>query len=38
WGLLYLFLIFCGVIIYSLRPGIQQTVDDAASIPFKEDE
>ena len=37
WGLLYMFLIFLGVVVYALRPGIQKQIDDAASIPFKED-
>ncbi|MEM1378151.1 MAG: cbb3-type cytochrome c oxidase subunit 3 [Pseudomonadota bacterium] len=38
WGLLYMVIIFCVVIVYALRPGAQRTVDEAANIPFKEDE
>jgi len=37
WGLLYMFLIFCGVVIYTLWPSRQKSMDDAANIPFKED-
>ena len=37
WGLLYMVLIFLAVVVYALRPGIQKQIDDAASIPFKED-
>lgn len=37
WGLLYMFLVFCGVIFFALRPSAQKQMDDAASIPFKED-
>ncbi len=37
WGLLYMFLIFAAVVFFALRPGAQKQMDDAASIPFKED-
>lgn len=39
WGLLYMVVIFVVVIAWALRPGkaAQQAIDDAASIPFKED-
>lgn len=39
WGLLYMFVVFAGVCVWALRPGkaAQQSIDDAASIPFKED-
>lgn len=39
WGLLYMFLIFAAVVVWALRPGkqAQAIIDDAASIPFKED-
>lgn len=39
WGLIYLFAVFVGVVIYILRPG-KGAVDgaqDAANIPFNED-
>jgi len=37
WGLLYLFAIFVGVILFLLRPGAKQQAKDAANIPFNED-
>ncbi len=37
WGLLYMFLIFCGVILWVLRPAARKSGEDAAQIPFKED-
>lgn len=37
WGLLYMVIIFCGVVIYTLWPSRQKQMDDAANIPFKED-
>jgi cytochrome c oxidase cbb3-type subunit 4 len=37
WGLLYMFLIFCGVILWVLRPAARESGEDAAQIPFKED-
>lgn len=37
WGLIYLFVIFCGVILFTLRPGGKAAADRAAQIPFKED-
>jgi cytochrome c oxidase cbb3-type subunit IV len=36
WGLIYLVVLFLGVMIYALRPSAQKKFDDAASIPFKE--
>lgn len=38
WGLLYLFLMFTGVILYTFRPGTKALSEDAADIPFREDE
>ncbi len=38
WGLLYLFLIFVGVIIYTFRPGSRKQADKNANIPLREDE
>jgi cytochrome c oxidase cbb3-type subunit IV len=37
WGLVYLFVLFLGVLFYALRPGSKKKFNDAASIPFKED-
>jgi cytochrome c oxidase cbb3-type subunit 4 len=37
WGLVYLVVLFAGVLIYALRPGAKQTFEDAARIPLKED-
>lgn len=37
WGLLYLFLLFVGVILFTFRPGSKATADEIAKIPFKED-
>ena len=37
WGLLYLFVLFVGMLIYALRPSARKKSDDAAQIPFKED-
>ena len=37
WGLVYLFALFIGVLIYALNPFSKKKFDDAAQIPFKED-
>lgn len=37
WGLLYMFLVFMGAVIWTFRPGTKKLSDDAANIPFKED-
>lgn len=37
WGLLAMVVIFCGVILFTLRPGGKQAADRAAQIPLKED-
>ena len=37
WGLLYLFVLFVGVILFTFRPGSQKQADENAQIPFKED-
>jgi cytochrome c oxidase cbb3-type subunit 4 len=36
WGLLYMALVFVGVVVWACRPGSRATYDEAASIPFKE--
>lgn len=38
WGLLYLFALFVGVILFTFRPGSGKKAQDIANIPFKEDE
>jgi cytochrome c oxidase cbb3-type subunit 4 len=38
WGLLYMFVLFVGVIIFAFRPGSKKIYDDVANIPLKEDE
>ena len=37
WGLLYLFALFIGVILFTFRPGSAGRADEIAQIPFKED-
>ncbi len=37
WGLVYLVILFAGVLVYALRPGAKSKFEDAARIPFKED-
>ena len=37
WGLVYLVVLFCGVLVYALRPGAKEKFDAAARIPLKED-
>lgn len=38
WGLLYLFLMFVGVIFFTFRPGSKKTAEEVAQIPLKEDD
>ena len=37
WGLVYLVILFLGVLVYALRPGARKKFDDAAHIPLRED-
>jgi cytochrome c oxidase cbb3-type subunit IV len=37
WGLLYMVLVFVGIVLWTLRPGARKAGEDAAKIPFKED-
>ena len=37
WGLLYLFLLFIGVVLFAFRPSAKRRYDAAAKIPLKED-
>ena len=38
WGLLYLFLLFCGVIFFTFRPGSKEIAEKVSKIPFDKDE
>ena len=38
WGLLYMFLIFLAVVVWAFRPGSRSMSEDAANIPFKEND
>lgn len=38
WGLLALFVVFVGVIIWVFRPGSRKTHDDIANIPFRHED
>lgn len=38
WGLLYMFLIFIGVVLWTFRPGSKNVSEDAANIPFREEQ
>jgi cytochrome c oxidase cbb3-type subunit 4 len=37
WGLLYMTLVFLGIVLWTFRPGGRKIADEAANIPFKED-
>ncbi len=37
WGLLYMVVLFAGVLIYAFRPGGKKAFDSAAQMPLKED-
>lgn len=37
WGLVYLFVLFVGVILFTFRPGSHKQAGENAQIPFKED-
>lgn len=38
WGLVYLFVLFIGVILFTFRPGSKSLADECAQIPLKEDD
>lgn len=38
WGLLYMFLIFVFVVFWVFRPGSKKRAEEAANVPFMEDE
>jgi cytochrome c oxidase cbb3-type subunit 4 len=37
WGLLFMAVVFVGVLAFTLRPGSKKIADQAAQIPLKED-
>ncbi|AVX02912.1 cbb3-type cytochrome c oxidase subunit 3 [Maritalea myrionectae] len=37
WGLLYLFVVFVGVVLFMFRPGAKKHAEMAAQIPLKDD-
>ncbi len=37
WGLLYLVVVFVGIVLFTFRPGTKKTSEDIAKIPLKED-
>lgn len=37
WGLLYLFILFIGIILFTFRPGSKEKAKHIADIPFNED-
>ena len=37
WGLLAMFLLFAGVVLWALRPGAKEIHDDIAQIPLRND-
>ncbi len=37
WGLVYMMILFAGVLVYAFRPSSKKKFDDAARIPLKED-
>ena len=38
WGLLYLFVLFIGAVLFTFRPGSAKRANEIASIPFNEDD
>ena len=38
WGLLYMFVVFIAVVIWTFRPSGKAINEDAAQIPFREDQ
>jgi cytochrome c oxidase cbb3-type subunit 4 len=37
WGLVFMFAVFIGVVLFMFRPGARKAANDAAQIPLKED-
>lgn len=38
WGLLYLFLLFVGILLFTFRPGSGKVAERVSMIPFTEDD
>ena len=38
WGLVYLFVIFIGLVLFTFRPGSKRRADEIAQIPLREDQ
>lgn len=38
WGLLYMFIVFVIVVLWAFRPGSKKLAEEAANVPFMEDE
>ncbi len=38
WGLLYLTILFVGIVLFTFRPGSKKIADDVAQIPLREDD
>ncbi len=38
WGLVYLFVAFVGIVLFTFRPGSKKRADELARIPLREDE
>jgi cytochrome c oxidase cbb3-type subunit 4 len=38
WGLLYLTILFVGIVFFTFRPGSKKIADDIAQIPLREDD
>ena len=37
WGLLYMVVLFVGIVAFTFRPGSKKIADEIANIPLKED-
>ena len=38
WGLLYLFILFLGIVLFTFRPGSRRQADENSKIPFVGDD
>ncbi len=38
WGLLYLFILFLGIVLFTFRPGSRRKADEISQIPFRGDD
>jgi cytochrome c oxidase cbb3-type subunit 4 len=37
WGLVYLVVLFAGILVFTFRPGSKKKYEDAAQLPLKRD-